>query len=207
MPKEYEYNFHNFNKKELIKNIKKLGGKKFGTYLFKVMVFIHPLKKDNTYIRVRDEGHRITMTYKYTGKSEFQEEEEIKIDNFNNAVNILFSLGCKKKYYYEKIREIYYLKNTEIDFNMDPGRPETLEIESKTKKELDSITEKLGLDKNNRVKVPINLYTEKFGLIIPKSIDLTFSNVKRELLKLVKKNKKEFLEIVKEQKELYKSLI
>ena len=36
MPKEYEYNFHEFNKEEIIRNIKKHGGKKFGIFLFRV---------------------------------------------------------------------------------------------------------------------------------------------------------------------------
>lgn len=207
MPKEYEYNFHEFNKEEIIRNIKKHGGKKFGIFLFRVMLFIHPLNNKNSYIRVRDEGHRITMTYKKVDIGEFQEEDEIIIDNFDSAVKILIGIGCKKKFYYEKIREIYYIGNTEIDFQMDPGKQETMEIESTSRKELDNIVKKIGVDKKNRIKNKINLYNEKFGIIIPPTIDLTFLNSKKCLLPLLKKNKKEFLELVKKQKELYKSIL
>jgi len=103
MPVEYEYAFFDFDKKEIIKNIIKNKGKHQGTYLFRVQVFIHPLDKQGTYIRVRDEGHRITMTYKYKDpNAKFENESEITIDNFDNAVEMLLGIGCKKKYYYEQ---------------------------------------------------------------------------------------------------------
>ena len=134
---EYEYAFYDFSKKEIIKKIKKLKGKKVGQYLFRVQVFIHPLEKPGTYIRVRDEGHRVTMTYKYKEPgAKFDEENEINIDNFDEAVNILLGVGCKKKYYYEKIREIWKVKNTEIVFDTNPGVVDRMEVESKSKSEL-----------------------------------------------------------------------
>ena len=68
MPLEYEYVFRNYNKKKLIETIKQNGGYKVGHYIFKVMVFLHPLNEDGTYIRVRYEGYCITMTFKYSGK-------------------------------------------------------------------------------------------------------------------------------------------
>ena len=146
MPLEYEYNFYNYNKKEVISKIKELGGKKIGHYLFKIMVFIHPFKKEGTYIRVRDEGHRVTMTYKFKdNKSKFSKESEIIINNFDAAVNILFGIGCTKKYYYEKLREIWNLKKSEIAFDNAPGSPEDMEIESPTKKELDQIVKLLDI--------------------------------------------------------------
>ena len=44
MPQEFEYAFFNFTKKDIISKTKELNG---------------------TYIRVRDEGFRTTITYKY----------------------------------------------------------------------------------------------------------------------------------------------
>jgi len=208
MPLEYEYNFYNYNKKEVINKIKELGGKKIGHYLFKIMVFIHPFKKEGTYIRVRDEGHRVTMTYKFKdNKSKFSKESEIIINNFDAAVNILFGIGCTKKYYYEKLREIWNLKKSEIAFDNAPGSPEDMEIESPTKKELDQIVKLLDIKQylveDNTI---LSIYDE-FGIIIPKTIDLTFNNVKKELLKLVKKNKEKFIKLIDKQKKMYKSLL
>jgi adenylate cyclase class 2 len=201
---EYEYYFFDFSKKDIIKKIKSLKGKCKGTFLFRVQVFIHPLEKPGTYIRVRDEGHRITMTYKYKAPdSKFEEENEVKIDNFDEAVNILLGVGCKKKYYYEKMREIWTVKNTEIVFDSNPGIDDRMEIESKTKSELNEMIKYFEV-KPSDVK---DRYMDLFELIIPKTLDLTFKNAKKDLLPHVKKNKQEFIELVDKQLENYNKLI
>ena len=200
MPKEFEHAFFDFNKKDIIKKIKELGGKKKGVYLFRVQVLIHPLNLPNTYVRVRDEGYRITMTYKYT-KDKYSDEEEVKVDNFDTAVNILLGVGCKKKYYYEKIREIWDVKNTEVVFDSNPGIDLRMEVESKTKKEMNEMITIFNLKVVDRIQTR---YDEMFGIVIPSNIDLTFLNVKKDLLKCVTKNKKEFIELVDKQVTLYK---
>lgn len=55
---EYEYSFRDYNKKDIITKIKKLNGKKFGHFIFRVIVFQHPNKENMSYIRLRDEGHK-----------------------------------------------------------------------------------------------------------------------------------------------------
>lgn len=203
MPLEYEYSFFDFDKKEIIRKIKEMKGLKKGTYLFRVQVFIHPQEKPGTYIRVRDEGFRTTMTYKYKEpNAKFENEHEINIDNFDTAVDILLGIGCKKKYYYEKIREIWTVKNSEIVFDMNPGSDERMEIESKTKSELDKMVKYFNI-KPTDIE---NRYIYLFGLEIPKTLDLTFQNSKKDLLKYVKKNKKQFIELVDEQFKIFKKL-
>ncbi len=204
MPVEYEYAFFDFDKKEIIKNIVKNKGKHQGTFLFRVQVFIHPLDKQGTYIRVRDEGHRITMTYKYKDpNAKFENESEITIDNFDTAVEMLLGIGCKKKYYYEKIRDIWALKNTEIVFDSNTGIDDRMEIESKTKKELNDMVKLFNvkpIDKADR-------YMDLFGITIPKTLDLTFKNAKKDLMPFVQKNKKEFIILVDYQLKQYKKLM
>lgn len=60
-------------------------------------------------------------------------------DNFDSAVNILLGVGCKTKYYYEKLREIWNIKNSKVVFDMNPGIPERMEVESPTLKKLAKI--------------------------------------------------------------------
>jgi adenylate cyclase class IV len=196
MPLEYEYAFYNFNKNEIISNIKKLKAKLKGIYLFRIQVFIHPLEKEGTYIRVRDEGYKTTLTYKFQKPTDkFAEENEIIINNFDEAVNILLGLGCKKKFYYEKIREIWTIDNSEIVFDTNPGVIDRMEIESKTKKELNKLIKYLNLD----IQKFQDKYFELFGIVIPKAVDLTFQNCKKTLLKYVKKNKSDFIDLVDSQ--------
>ena len=204
MPQEYEYAFTDYNKKDIISKIKKMNGVHKGTFLIRVNVFIHPLEVSGTYIRVRDEGFRITMTYKYATSNKFLNEDEIIIDNFDNGVKILLGLGCKSKYYYEKIREIWKVKNTEIIFDTNPGIDDKLEVESNTKKELDKMVKYFGLTIEDRK----NRYMDLYQMEIPKTlVVLTFQNVKKNLIKHVKKNKKKFIEITDKQLKKYKKII
>jgi len=207
MAREYEYRFHDYDKKDVVKKMKALKAVKKGIFLFRVMVLIHPLESPNTYVRVRDEGERITMTYKYNTNDKFVNEDEVIVDNFDSACNILFGLGCKKKYYYEKTREIWKIKNTEIVFDMNPAIEEMMEIESKTIKELDYYTKKIGLDPNdNKTTDNAKIYLDLFGIIIPKNIDLDFKNMKKHLKPYVTKNMKQFNELTKVQLDIYKKI-
>lgn len=88
MPLEYEYQFYNYDKPTIIKSMKKIGFTKKGQFIFRIMIFTHPNKKAYTYIRIRDEGHRITLTYKTKDpKSIFDNEDEVIIDMFENYLN------------------------------------------------------------------------------------------------------------------------
>ena len=207
MPIEYEYQFRNYDKPKLIKEMKHLGAKKKGEYLFRVNVFEHPNKIPDTYIRVRDEGFRITMTYKYQPLNKFADENEIIINDFDEAITILNNLGCKTKHYYEKIREIWNLNNCEIVFDTIPCNPEIMEVEAVKKRDLTKLIKTLDLEKYRSQSYNNDVLKELFGFTIPKTdIEVTFNNSKKLLGKLVTKNKPLFNQIVDEQKEKYKEL-
>ena len=207
MPIEYEYQFRNYDKTKLIKEMKQLGAKKKGDYLFRVNVFEHPNKMPDTYIRVRDEGFRITMTYKYQPLNKFADENEIIIDDFDEAITILNNLGCKTKYYYEKIREIWNLDNCEIVFDTIPCNPEIMEIEAVKKRDLTRLIKILELEQYRSQSYNNDVLKELFGFTIPKTDkEVTFNNSKKLFGKLVTKNKPLFNQIIDEQKEKYKEL-
>lgn len=208
MPLEYEYRYKNFNKKKVLEKIKELGGIHHGTWLFRVQVFIHPSEKPNTYIRVRDEGYRITMTFKSNINEQFVNENEVIINDFDQGCAIFLGLGCTKKYYYEKIREIWHVGNTEICWDTNPGRPDIMEIESTSKAQLNKIVKLLGMESEPHDDFTEGgLYTDTFGIIIPKSMNMYFLTVKKDLSKYCTKNKDKFIKLVDEQKKLYLSIV
>ena len=207
MPLEYEYQFYNYDKSTIIKSIKNIGFKNKGQFIFRIMLFTHPLNTPGTYIRIRDEGYRITLTYKTKDpKSNFENEDEVLIDNFDNGVKILFSLGCKKKFYYEKIREIWSENDNEIIFDINPGAPERMEIETSNKKDLDALTKHLQLT-DLIVEKGYKSLKELFGVVLDSNQDLTFLNAKKVLSKLVTKNKTKFKKIINDQLILYNKLV
>ena len=191
MPKEYEYTFQNFNKNKIIAKLKELNGIYKGTFLFRVQQFYPPNGIPfNINIRVRDEGYRVTMTIKIPTE-DFDDEYEIIIDDFNNGINWLLSLGYTKMAYYEKVREIYYVKApdtrplwnesnsrplwneySEIVFDTEEGFPEIMEIESSTFEELEKMVKifelqngggNSNIQKNN---INTNDYIELLTLMI-----------------------------------------
>ena len=204
---EYEYRYVNFNKKKITSLIKANGGVKKGMFLFKIYVFTHPTEK-NMYIRVRDEGYKITMTTKVSN-GEFDEENEIIIDNYQTGIAILLGLGCKKKYTYEKIREIWNLPNCEIVFDTNPGRVDIMEIECTKLSDLKKNIKLLELvDVSHDDFDDNDLYKNMFGIDLnKKQFDSTFSNINSVLKPLVTKNKTQFNQLIKFQKQMYKKII
>jgi adenylate cyclase class IV len=104
------------------------------------------------------------MTHKFTSDNNFEDETDNNIDNFDSAVKFLENIGCTKKYYYEKIREIWFNKDSEVVFDTNPGNIDRMEIEASYKKELNSILKSLEL-------------TYKMHDKLNKYIDLKFTSV------------------------------
>uniref|UniRef100_A0A6C0D9L6 CYTH domain-containing protein n=1 Tax=viral metagenome TaxID=1070528 RepID=A0A6C0D9L6_9ZZZZ len=201
---EIEYQFYGYPKDQVLGDLVALGAKKRGTFVFRVQVFNG---LPGTYIRVRDEGFRITMTYKIKiPESEFEEEHEVLVDNFDAAVNILLGVGCTKKYAYEKIREIWDCENSEIVFDTNPGEPERMKIESKTLIELSFLTDYLCVSpfKVDKFNPTLELFGFSMSSLGPR--DLKFDSVQESLGPLVTKNKADFDSLVESQKAYLLSL-
>lgn len=209
MPLEYEYRYQagRYDKNKIRAKIEELGGVKHGHWLFRVQVFTNPLVGNNPYVRVRDEGYKITLTYKTKGNKEFVDEQEVIINDFETGVNIMLGLGCVKRYYFEKLREIWHIGNTEICWDTNPGRPDLMEIESKSEEELKKVVAQLGLtDVPHDDFKEMDTYEIPFGIIIQGTVDLTFQTAKKILGPLVTKNKTIFNKLVDEQLKMYQEV-
>jgi predicted adenylyl cyclase CyaB len=206
MPLEYEYRYQpsSFNKDDIRDKLKKAGAVRHGHWLFRVQVFSNPNVNNNPYIRVRDDGFQITMTYKVKGNKDFVNEQEVQINDFETGIKILLGLGCEKKYYYEKLREIWHIGNAEICFDTNPGRHDIMEVEAKTKKGLEKAVKLLGLE-----NVPhddfkdLELYEKPFGIVLPGSINMKFNTTQKSLGPLVTKSKNNFNKLVNEQTKMF----
>ncbi len=203
-------NYHVPTKNVVIKKLKSMNAKKIGTYLFQVVIF--NIKGTNQRLRLRNEGYRVTLTYKNKdSKSKYHEEHEISVNNFDTARNILHKLGFTEKYTYEKIREIWNYKKCEIVFDENAGLPTIMEIEAKSNdnKSEDRIfrlAKKLGFDVEQQAKVRgAYLYHKLYGFEL-KNESLIYSKMKSILSKKCKKNKSTLLEIIKTQMKLYKKI-
>jgi adenylate cyclase class 2 len=97
---------------------------------------------------VRDEQGKITMSYKKVSGNKIEDQKEINlvIDNFENGVEFLEQIGCKKKSYQENKREQWRLGDVEICIDEWPFIEPFVEIEGRSEKDVKDVSEKLIFD-------------------------------------------------------------
>lgn len=106
------------------------------------------LEKDGGWVRVRDEGDRVTLSYKQLNERTLHGTKEVTIvvDSFEETCVFLESIGLKNYSYQETKRESWILEEVEIEIDTWPWVPEFIEIEGKSENEVKSMAEKLNLD-------------------------------------------------------------
>lgn len=148
---EYEAKFINIDKDSVRDGLKKIGAKLIKPeFLQKRIVFDLPegYKTNGTWVRIRDESDKITMSFKSVDGDKIHNQKEIclKVDNFYEAENFLTAIGCKAKSYQENKREIWSSEGVEITIDEWPFLDLFVEIEGKSEEEVKLVAEKLGFD-------------------------------------------------------------
>ncbi len=206
---EYELSFLNFDYKEIIKNLKKIGGKKIHPMIiFKVAYFYLSGSTDFSkgFIRIREENNSLTMTTKITDSKYPTEYETTVNTTYENMIEILKNTGLILKINMIKFREKWEIKGcNEVVFDIWPGLPIIMEVDCKTEKGLENLCLKLGLDYKKGFTQ--NKYTELYGFdskITQNIPDLSFKNFNKLLRTHIVKNKKIFNEL---DSNYYKKLV
>jgi adenylate cyclase class 2 len=148
---EYEATFLNVDKEAVRNNFKKAGAK-----LIKPEVFMHrytfTLPKNNeiagSWLRVRDEGGKITMSIKIVDGEKIGNQKEIclTVDDMKQAVDFLGIIGCRQKSYQETKRETWELDGVVITIDTWPFLETFVEVEGQSEKAVKSVSEKIGFD-------------------------------------------------------------
>ena len=105
-------------------------------------------KECNGWARLRDEGDKITMSYKQLDDRSFQGTKEVNIliDSFDKGCALLESLGLQVIAYQETKRESWKLGTTEIELDEWPWAKPYLEIEGPSEAAVKEVALQLGLD-------------------------------------------------------------
>lgn len=103
---------------------------------------------DHSFARVRDEGNKITMSYKRLEAHTLSGMKEIclEISNYEDGVNLLCTLGIPIKAEQETLREEWRLNGVEIDIDTWPWLPTFVEIEGPTEAAAKEVANLLNLD-------------------------------------------------------------
>jgi predicted adenylyl cyclase CyaB len=148
---EYEASFYPINLEIMRAKLQNIGAQLIKPEtLMKRQVFYPPQGVDKGWMRVRDEGDKITLAYKYVdgnkNKITDQKEAEIIINNFETGCSLLQAIGCTKKSYQENKREIWHYKDIEICLDTWPALQPVLEIEGKNLQEVKDFARLLELN-------------------------------------------------------------
>lgn len=116
--------------------------------LMRRQVFHLVTPSDTAYVRVRDEGHKVTMTFKrFEGDGlHAAKEAEVEVSDFETAVTILEESGLKAKSYQESKRETWQVGSVEVVIDEWPWVPPFVEIEGPSEDEVRKVTADLGLN-------------------------------------------------------------
>lgn len=198
---EYEATFINIDKESIRKKLKELGAKLIKPeFLQKRVVFNLPKGFDGySWLRVRDEEDKITMSFKIVDGYKIENQKEIKlmIDDFKKGIEFLEAIGCHRKAYQETKREIWELDNVEICIDEWPFLEPFVEIEGKSEKEAKAVSKKLGFD-----------YSKAWfcatGLIYSKKYNIPIEIIDNEISKITFNMENPFLKIKKTKKNLTK---
>lgn len=166
---EYEAKFTQINKNDFRKKLQSVGaGLIKPETLYKRVVFFPPKGYEifGGWVRVRDEGDKVTMSYKVTtnGNIETQKEIMLTVDNYENARQFLLNLGCVEKAYQETKREIWEFDGVEITIDEWPYLEPYIEIEGKNKEVVKQTAEILGFDYSQAIFGAVDqIINKKYG--------------------------------------------
>lgn len=167
---EYEAKFININKDEFRQKLKSVGAKLIKPeMLYKRTVFFPPKGYNivGSWVRVRDEGDKITMSYKVTTNGDIKKQQEtmLIVDDYQNACQFLLNLGCRQKAYQETKREIWNLNGVEITIDEWPYIEPYTEIEGKNEEEVKKVANVLGFDYKQAIfGAADQIISKKYGI-------------------------------------------
>ena len=150
MRSEVEERVLEIDKDSIIKKLSEVGAQKIGEWYQKRYVYDFIPKRENEWIRLRDTGEEVTLTYKSIESKEIDgtKELEISVSSFDDTNELLNVLGYKAKAYQENKRIRYILNNVEIDIDSWPLIPTYMELESLNKEDIKQVEEILCVDKD-----------------------------------------------------------
>lgn len=151
MKTEIEAKFLDVDFDELRQKLTELGGlcEQPMRLMRRVIIESDAIKQSgrDAFIRVRDEGDKVTLTYKeflddsLTGAR----EQEVIVSSFEDTVAILKAGGLDYRSYQESRRETWRLGGVEIVLDEWPWLGEYIEVEGPTKEEVRDVAERLGI--------------------------------------------------------------
>lgn len=169
MQTEYEAKFLDIDKDEVRGRLKNAGASlERAEFLQKRWVFDLPTEKRSkeNFMRIRDEGGTVTMTWKEFAGTEIDHPQELElvVDSFDKAVEMLTRLGCIATSYQETYRELWHLDLAKITIDTWPFYPPFVEVEGASEEIVREASTKSGFNYDKALFCGVSkLFKTRYG--------------------------------------------
>ena len=166
---EYEATFPDIDKADARSRLKKAGATLLRPeFMQKRFVFDTPDQKavKGRFLRVRDEGDKITLTLKMIGDGGIADQKEIEteVKDFDETVLLLETIGCTPLAYEESRRELWDLDGAKVTIDEWPFIGSLVEVEGDSEDHVKAVSEKLDFKWSDARFYAIGMiYVEKYG--------------------------------------------
>lgn len=155
MKTEIEVKFLNVDHDELRKKLTDLGGicEQPMRLMKRALIETKEMQARHGYIRIRDEGHKISLTYKQFNENSLTgaKEREVTVDDFDETIAIFGEAGLHYHTFQESKRETWELGEVEVVLDEWPWIEPYIEIEADSEIAVKEAAAKLGFDWENAV--------------------------------------------------------
>lgn len=151
MQTEIEAKFLDVNHDEVREKLKALGATLAQPMrLMRRRNFDIPGIKTHSWARVRDEGDKVTVSYKQVDDKSAVGTKEVNVvvNDFDQACLLLEAFGLRQKSYQETRRESWRLGEVEIELDEWPWLQPLVEVEAPSEEKLWHTAKELGLDRH-----------------------------------------------------------
>lgn len=182
METEYEAKFLDVDKDEVRGRLRAVGATlERPEFLQRRWVLDLPGEKNTreAFVRVRDEGGIVTLTWKdYPGGViNHPKEIEVVVDDFEKTVELLTQLGCVARSYQENYRELWHLDDAKVTIDSWPFIEPFVEVEGADESVVEKTSKKANFDWGAAIFSGVNrVYKMKHGdhVMIREMPQLTF---------------------------------
>lgn len=169
MKTEYEATFLDIDRVHLTETLRALGATlEWPEYMQRRVTLELPKEKQNpnTWLRVRDEGDKVTLTLKSVDGKTITGQKEIlvEVNDFDGTVALLESIGCERKSYQESKRELWQFGDVEIAIDTWPFLDTYVEVEGLSEEAVKDVAALLGFDYSAATFDTVNgIYKQRYG--------------------------------------------
>lgn len=145
----------------------------------------NPQLGKNDFVRVRDEGEVVRLSFKRSadesGLISDQKEIDVEVSDFSKTIEIMKLSGFKFNRFQETVRETWTLNECEVVIDWWPGLDPLTEIEGRSEKLVKKTADILGFDWNKRIITSaVEVYMKVYGLsekeVLEKVSNINFDN-------------------------------